>query len=60
MIFKRTTVWESQMSSSLILWEEAMKAMLAGNAVMFVSGYEKAIKIGSKRLSGYGSDEGGV
>lgn len=34
--------------------EDAMKAMLAGNAVMFVDGYEKAIKIGSKGYPGMG------
>lgn len=34
--------------------EEAMKAMLAGNAVMFIDGYEKAIKIASKGYPGMG------
>ncbi|MDY3919299.1 MAG: spore germination protein [Candidatus Limivivens sp.] len=34
--------------------EEAMAAMLAGNAVLFVDGYEKAFKIGSKGYPGMG------
>lgn len=34
--------------------EEALAAMLAGNAVLFVDGYDKAIKIGSKGYPGTG------
>lgn len=34
--------------------EEAMRAMLAGNAVLFVDGYDKAIKISSKGYPGMG------
>ena len=34
--------------------KEAMDAMLAGNAVLFVDGYEKALKIGSKGYPGTG------
>ncbi|MDO5422304.1 MAG: spore germination protein [Eubacteriales bacterium] len=34
--------------------EEAMAAMLAGNAVLFIDGYDKAIKIGSKGYPGAG------
>jgi spore germination protein len=34
--------------------EEAMKAMLAGNAVLFVDGFEKGIKIASKGYPGMG------
>lgn len=34
--------------------EEAMAAMFAGNAVLFVDGYDRAIKIGSKGYPGSG------
>ena len=34
--------------------EEALRAMLAGNAVLFVDGYDRAIKIGSKGYPGMG------
>ena len=37
--------------------EEAIKAMLAGNAVFFMDGYEKAIKISSKGYPNLGVSE---
>ena len=35
-------------TKELFTLEEAMAAMFAGNAVLFVDGYDRAIKIGSK------------
>ncbi len=40
--------------------EEAMAAMLAGNVVMFVDHFDKAIKIGSKGYPGTGVMKAGV
>ena len=41
-------------TKELLTMEEAMAAMLAGNAVMFVDNFDKAIKIGSKGYPGAG------
>lgn len=41
-------------TKELLTLEEAMAAMLAGNAVMFVDHFDKAIKIGSKGYPGTG------
>ena len=37
-------------TKELFTLEEAMAAMFAGNAVLFVDGYDRAIKIGSKAI----------
>ena len=41
-------------TKELFTLEEAMAAMFAGNAVLFVDGYDRAIKIGSKGYPGSG------
>ena len=41
-------------TKELFTLEEAMAAMFAGNAVLFVDGYDRAIKIGSKGYPGNG------
>ena len=41
-------------TKELATMQEAMAAMFAGNAVLFVDGYDKAIKIGSKGYPGIG------
>lgn len=41
----------------LATMEEAMKAMLAGNAIFFMDGYDKAIKISSKGYPNLGVSE---
>lgn len=41
-------------AKELATMQEAMAAMFAGNAVLFVDGYDKAIKIGSKGYPGIG------
>ena len=41
-------------TKELFTLEEAMEAMFAGNAVLFVDGYDRAIKIGSKGYPGSG------
>lgn len=41
-------------TKELMTMEEAMAAMLAGNAVMFIDHFDKAIKIGSKGYPGTG------
>lgn len=41
-------------TSELADMQEAMAAMFAGNAVLFVDGYDRAIKIGSKGYPGAG------
>ena len=41
-------------TKELFTLEEAMEAMFAGNAVLFVDGYDRAIKIGSRGYPGSG------
>lgn len=41
-------------TKELLTMEEAMAAMFAGNAVLFVDGYDRAVKIGSKGYPGVG------
>lgn len=41
-------------TKELMTMQEAMAAMFAGNAVLFVDGYDRAIKIGSKGYPGMG------
>ena len=44
----KKTAWEYQIQKELVSMDEAMAAMLAGNVVLFVDYFDKAIKIGSK------------
>lgn len=41
-------------TKELVTMDEAMAAMLAGNAVLFVDGWDKALKVGSKGFPGTG------